>query len=204
MGNNKGNKNTIRANIMAMRNFLKRGGFIAELINDIIFVVCAVAVFALFSQIVFGTYHPMVAVESGSMIPNMNIGDIVFIESITRTEIISQEEGMQIGYTRFDGYGDVILYRPYGRSDVTPIIHRAMYHVRKGESMYPENVTHWGGATIAPNDGYITKGDHNTLYDQETEISTVPVKDEWVIGVAKHKVPYLGYVRLTMESIIPN
>lgn len=197
-------KNLISTNVLKIRDYLKSGSFVAEVINDIIFVVCAVVLFALFSQVVFGTYHPMVAVESGSMIPHMNIGDIVFIESIDRTEVITQEEGMQIGYTRFDGYGDVILYRPYGRTDVTPIIHRAMYHVRKGESMYPENVTQWDGARIAPSDGYITKGDHNTRYDQETEISTVPVKDEWVIGVAKQKVPYLGYVRLTMEAIIPN
>ena len=202
-GNKGKNKNIISESILKIQMFLKSGSFVAEAINDIIFVVGAVVIFALFSQVFFGTYHPMVAVESGSMIPHMNIGDIVFIESIDRTEIITKEEGMQIDYTNFNDYGDVILYRPYGRTDVTPIIHRAMYHVRKGESMYPENATVWAGARIAPNDGYVTKGDHNTRYDQETEISTVPVKDEWVIGVAKQKIPYLGYVRLTMESLIP-
>ncbi|MCK5660704.1 MAG: S26 family signal peptidase, partial [Methanosarcinales archaeon] len=58
------------------------------------------------------------------------------------------------------------------------------------------------GAIIAPNDGYVTKGDHNTRYDQETGISTIPVKDEWVIGVARQSIPYLGYVRLTMEPML--
>ena len=195
-------KNLIRANALKVRDFLKSGNFVAEIINDIIFVVCAIALFALVSQVVFGTYHPMVAVESGSMIPHMNIGDIVFIESIDRTEIITQEEGVRIGYSKFDNYGDVILYRPYGRTDVTPIIHRAMYYVRAGEPMYPDNTTTWGGAIIAPNDGYVTKGDHNTRYDQETGISTIPVKDEWVIGVARQSIPYLGYVRLTMEPML--
>lgn len=200
----KNDNNIISTHIRKARDFLKGDSFIAEIINDIIFVVCAIALFALVSQVVFGTYHPMVAVESGSMIPHMGIGDIVLIESIDRTEIITKEEGERIGYTKFEDYGDVILYRPYGRTDVTPVIHRAMYYVRAGEPMSPDNATQWDGDAIAPNSGYITKGDNNPRYDQETNINNVPVKNEWVIGVAKTNVPYLGYVRLTMEALIYN
>ena len=200
----KNGKSLIHLNILKIRSYLKSGNLIAGIINDIVFVVCAIALFVLFSQVFFGTYQPMVVVESGSMVPHMNIGDVVFIKSIDRTEIITQKEGMRIGYKTFGGYGDVILYRPYGDINATPVIHRAMYSVRKGGVIYPENATHWDGINVVPFDGYITKGDHNTRYDQETKICVVPVKDEWIIGVAKQKIPYLGYVRFAGEAIIPN
>jgi signal peptidase len=93
----------------------------------------------------------------------------------------------------FGDYGDVILYRPYGQESITPIIHRAMYRVEAGEPM-------WENGPAAPYSGYITKGDNpvtNRHYDQEGQISYyVPVKDEWVIGVAKYRIPYLGHIRL--------
>jgi signal peptidase len=48
--------------------------------------------------------------------------------------------------------------------------------------------------------GYITKGDNvvtNQYFDQEGDISYYkPIKDEWIIGTAKYRIPYLGYIRL--------
>ena len=73
-----------------------------------------------------GTWHVGYAVESGSMAPNMQIGDLIFVQSPHRTHIITYEEGMQLNYKSFNNYGDVIIYRPDGFSSVTPIIHRAM------------------------------------------------------------------------------
>jgi signal peptidase len=135
----------------------------------------------------------MVAVESGSMEPHMQIGDIIFIKSIDRVDIITNEEGKTSGYKSFEEYGDVILYRPYGQEDLTPIIHRAMYWVEAGEPM-------WEGGPDAPYPGYITKGDNvitNQHFDQEGQISYyMPVKEEWIIGAAQYRIPYLGYVRL--------
>jgi signal peptidase len=51
---------------------------------------------------------------------------------------------------------------------------------------------------MAPHAGYITKGDNgktNPSYDQQGGISyNQPVKKEWIIGVAKVRDPYLGYL----------
>jgi signal peptidase len=140
----------------------------------------------------------MVAVESGSMIPNIQIGDIIFMESKERTDIVTHGDGEQSGYTSFDNYGDVILYRPYGREGVTPIIHRAMYYVEKGEAM-------WNGGPPAPHAGYITKGDNqktNPSYDQQGSVSYLqPVKKEWITGVARFgRMPILGCVSLTTRG----
>ncbi len=164
------------------------------LLRDFLFVISVVAIFASVSHIALGLYAPMVAVESGSMIPHIQVGDIVFVESVDRTEIITYEIGKDTGYSSFGEYGDVILYKPYGKEGVTPIIHRAMYYVEKGEPV-------WAGGPPAPYAGYITKGDNtrtNTAFDQQGSISYLqPVKKEWVIGVARfYRVPVLGYVSL--------
>lgn len=167
------------------------------LLRDILFVTAVVAIFASISHITLGLWKPMVAVESGSMIPNIQIGDIIFVESIDRTKIITYESGKQTGYTSFNDYGDVILYRPYGREGVTPIIHRARYYVEAGEPM-------WDGGPTAPNAGYITKGDNNNAYDQKGSISyNQPIKKEWIIGVARfYRIPVLGYVSLIPRKIL--
>jgi signal peptidase len=176
--------------------FKESDDFFVSLARDILTVLGAVLIFATFSQIVFGMWTPMVAVESGSMEPHMNIGDIVFIQSIDRTQVITYEEGTD-DYTSFKSYGNVILYKPYGQEGVTPIIHRAMYYVEEGESM-------WEGGPPAPHSGYITKGDNivtNKYYDQQGQVSyLMPVKDEWIIGIARYKIPYIGYLRLMLPS----
>ena len=231
------------------------------LAKDIIFVVVVVGGISLLSQLLLGLWTPMVAVESGSMVPNLNIGEIVFVQGASRTDVVAWDEAEKTGYTAFNNPGDVILYRPYGKASLnlldqfkmllgfapgkekaTPIIHRALRYVKAGEPM-------WQGGPAAPFSGYITKGDHNEVIDQEagqifgmakssyidsnrenimnvggqiyldkntgliiyeTTNGTVvgegisyltPVKDEWVIGVARAKIPLIGYVRL-LPSII--
>ena len=148
-----------------------------------------------------GTWHIGYAVESGSMVPNMQVGDLIFVQSPHRTHIITYEEGMQCNYKSFNNYGDVIIYRPDGFSSVTPIIHRAMYWVNKGDKM-PDG-------RPAPHAGYITKGDNNSAYDQQCLAVRVsdgrwvriePVKPEWVIAVARVRVPYLGYPSLILKK----
>jgi len=161
------------------------------LLRDFLFVISTVEVFALVSYTALGMWSPMVAVESESMVPHIQKGDIIFVQGIDRTEIITYETGKKTGYTSFGDCGDVILYRRYGKKDSTPIIHRAMYYVEKEEPM-------WRGGPAAPHAGYITKGDHNQVYDQQGTISYLqPVKKEWVIGVARfYRVPLLGYISL--------
>ncbi len=177
-----------------IKKFYRSDNFWAGMLRDVLFVIAVVAVFASVSRVALGLWTPMVAVESGSMIPHIQIGDIILVEGVDRTDIVTYLDGKQSNYTSFDEYGDVILYRPYGRDGATPIIHRAMYYVKKGESM-------WNGGPPAPHDGYITKGDNsktNPLYDQQGSISYMqPIKKEWIIGVARfYRVPVLGCVSL--------
>jgi signal peptidase len=231
------------------------------LIKDIIFVIVVVGAISLLSQLALGLWTPMVAVESGSMVPNLNIGDIILVQGASRTTVIAWDEAEKINYTAFNHPGDVILYRPYGKESMnlldqfkavigispgqekaTPIIHRALSYVKTGEPM-------WKDGPAAPFSGYITKGDHNDVIDQmagqmfgmanmtyidlhRDEIMDIgsdryldkntgliiyrtgnetfvgegisyltPVKQEWVIGVARAKIPLVGYVRLLPNII---
>lgn len=142
-----------------------------------------------------GTWHIGFAVGSGSMEPHMHVGDLILVQAPQRTTITTYEEGKLIGYTSFNDYGDVIIYRPNGCSYKTPIIHRAMYLVERGEEM--------PGGMPAPHAGYITKGDNNPGYDQAM-LGVAPVKPEWVIAVARARVPYLGYPALIFTWDIPH
>ncbi len=231
-------------------------------VKDLIFVVVVVGAISLLSQLILGVWTPMVAVESGSMVPNLNIGDIIVVQGASRTEVIPWDEAEKTGYKAFNLPGDVVLYRPYGKEALnlldqikmllgsppspdkaTPIIHRALTYVKEGDPM-------WEGGPPAPFSGYITKGDHNEVMDQQAgrifgianqsylkehqnEIMEVgkdniyldrntglviykmdnetyvgegisyltPVKEEWLIGVARARIPLVGYIRLLPNII---
>jgi signal peptidase len=186
-------KNTIDKLFYYIKLFRNSDNFWIGLLNDLLFVALMIGMIMLISQIGLGTPKPAVAVESGSMLPNIGIGDVVIIQSAQRTQIISYSEGLLSGYTSFDEYGDVILYRKYGSSTDTPIIHRAMEWVEEGQPM-------WSGGPDAPHSGYITKGDNNMEIDQKTSTSMLqPVKEEWIIGVARWHVPWVGYISLAVH-----
>ena len=157
-----------------------------------------ILLFTPISQILLGTPMPAVAMESGSMEPHINIGDVVIIQSYNRTNIVTYNEGIQSDYESFDYSGDVILYYKYGDTEVTSILHRAMYWVDKGDPM-------WTNGPLAPHAGYITKGDNtvtNRQIDQATSISKQqPIKEEWVIGVARWRIPLIGHVSLIFSKI---
>ncbi|AIY89424.1 signal peptidase I [Geoglobus acetivorans] len=155
------------------------------LIKDILTTLIIVGVIAGGGYLLTGTWPFMVAVQSGSMEPNLHIGDVVFLVSPEKKEIVTYLEGKENGYKKFGDYGDVIVYRPNGDSSRTPIIHRAITFVHKGEKI---------GSYVAENDGYLTKGDNNPVMDQP--LLSKPVKKEWIVGVAVFKIPYIGYFRL--------
>ena len=170
---------------------------LTDLAKDVASILAVVAVFLILCQVFFGLWTPMYVVSSSSMEPNLNIGDIVFIEDIDRSDVMTQKEASG-NHKKFKGQGDVILYYPYGESKHIPIIHRAMYYVEEGEPM-------WEDGPNAPHSGYITKGDNkntNPVIDQKTSISyEQPVKMEWIVGVAQFKIPYIGKLRLIFSSV---
>lgn len=173
--------------------FMKSKNFWISLVRETLFAAVAVGAIALLLFLYAGAWPPMVSVGGLSMYPNMHDGDLIIIQSASRSPIITDAQAA--GYTSFNGGGDVIVYQPFGRKDMTPVIHRALYYVNASEPM-------WEGGIKAPNSGYITKGDNNFLFDQSSGVSpNTPVKEDWILGVAKLRIPYLGYVRSIFSFI---
>ena len=180
-------------------------------IREMLSSVAIVLVIGLILFGVSGVWPPMVAVESGSMEPNMEVGDLVFVTEPGRLApdaadndigVVTHEAGEAADYRTFGSYGSVVIYRPPGRT-ASPIIHRAMFHVEEGENWYDRADDRYHSAAgcgdlthcPAPHDGFITLGDNNAEYDQASGLAA-PVRADWVTGVARVRVPYLGYVRL--------
>jgi signal peptidase len=152
------------------------------LVRDVVTSVAAVFLVGVYLFAISGVWPPMVAIESGSMEPNMEVNDLVFVMDTQRfqpdvahagTGVVTAERGAETGYRQFNGYGDVIVFQPYGNSDRTPIIHRAMFWVEAGENWceqadpnYLRGLDQGESNCIADHDGFITKGDGNLVYDQ--------------------------------------
>jgi len=172
---------------------------------------------------VSGVWPPMVAVESPSMTPQMQTGDLVFVMEETRfpgegahagTGVVTARVGetSDADYRKFQRQGDVIVYEPRGNGETTPIIHRAMFWVNESENWYEkadkqaigryDACGETPGEALpncpAPRDGFVTKGDANARYDQVDELSG-PVKPAWIVGTAEVRVPLLGCIRLRSE-----
>jgi signal peptidase len=179
--------------------------------------VSAVVVIGLLLFAISGVWPPMVAVESGSMEPHMHKGDLVFITDTGRfapdaahgdTGIVPRDVARETEYWKFGGYGSVIVY-----DDPTdagpPVIHRAHFWVEEGENWYDRADPDYVSAADceemrncpAPHAGFVTKGDANGGYDQVNGISE-PVKPGWIVGTARVRIPYLGWVRLGVSGVV--
>jgi signal peptidase len=164
---------------------------------------------------VSGVWPPMVAVESGSMEPHMSRGDLVFVTAPDRfppgaadgAGIVTFREGRQVDYRSFGEYGSVVVFDNPERAG-PPVIHRARFFVESGENWYsradPAYMSASNCAELAycpaPHAGYITKGDNNRRYDQVSEISG-PVRPGWITGVARLRIPFLGWIRLLLSWV---
>ena len=177
-------------------------------------VIVAVVGIVLFA--ISGIWPPMVAVESGSMEPHMQKGDLVFVTEPGRfapdagrgeTGVVTHAVGTETGYDSFGQAGSVIVYRQPGRFG-PPIIHRARFYVEEGENWYdranPDYLPGDSCETVpncpAPHAGFFTKGDNNGMYDQVNAIGAPPVKPSWVTGVARVRIPLLGWIRLVFSG----
>jgi signal peptidase len=176
---------------------------VTEFIKDLVSSVAFVALIVAIGIAATGCWPFMVAVESESMVPNLMVGDVVFLVHPSRIGgITTWEEGKQTGYRSFGDYGDVIVYYPNGHGKA--IIHRAIAYVNASEIIPVRS-----GERLSSSDqkaeisGYITQGDANRYPDQLVVIRTSngvekiqPVQENWIVGVAKFRIPLIGYLRL--------
>ena len=168
---------------------------------------------------------PMVVITSGSMMHNgasygrigtIDPGDLVLVKEVNGREDVKtrgRSDKPATAYKSYSDYGDVIIYRPMGKLDVTPVIHRAIcwvecygnkYTVREYgiENESAINIPKLTLSNYRPeNSGFITMGDNNdNTCDQSGNgnICKQPVKPEWIIGKARGELPWFGLIKLSL------
>ena len=175
-----------------------------------------------------GAWPPLVAVETGSMEPTVERGDLVVVASVDRFpwggvngDEIRGGAGNDDGTQAPDAHGpvdrevddhehatgDVIVFtRP--NDDGAPILHRVAFAVEAGEDWTrradPERTD--GDCEElrycpAPHGGYVTYGDANDEYDQSAGIAPV-VAPTWIDAKAVATIPNAGWPRLAMDVAI--
>ncbi len=182
-----------------------------ELLESLLIFILVFSIFALGPFLLSGVWPPFTSILSGSMEPNINTGDMVYIVDNERfvsdsNSIYGVSPAENEETKSFNEYGDVIIFYPNGDDTKTPVIHRADVYVEKGDDWVSEVDNNLLRACNnvencpAPHNGFITIGDNNSEYDQIGGISE-PVKEEWIIGKAQYRVPFVGLVRNTIEYI---
>ena len=186
----------------ALRAFRESDHRAVSLARDLLWVVAVVGGIALLLYVVAGTWPAVVTIESESMVPHMNVGDLVLVVDEDRFgNLVTWAEGQRTGHQSFGDYGDVIIYRPNGADSVHPIIHRAMTYV---DTAAVEQ-SGLGKYYTDPHGGYITKGDNNPYIDQgNLRIAGIglvePVEKDWIVGKALVAVPLIGYLPLHLAE----
>jgi len=172
--------------------YLSRDSEVFRTLRDIGIAVVVMTVILAGLYAYAGTWPPVVVVESGSMMHDddshlgvIDTGDIVIVKSVGSVDdLTTYIEGERRGYETYSDYGDVIVYHPLGRKDVTPVIHRVMFWLEVNNTGPKENWTmsipelgifgvkefgvelaEYGlrnyKATDAKHSGFITMGDNN-------------------------------------------
>ncbi len=145
-----------------------------------------------------GRWPPLVVVESGSMsrdterseIGVIDAGDIVMVQVVEKDDITTYIEGRSTGYEKYGQYGDVIVFRPDGNRERTPVIHRAVLYLEYDEERDEVNVPSlsdldygedWEISGAHPDDVEDGEGLYGrlTLYDYgyEDKIVTIDLED---------------------------
>lgn len=152
-----------------------------SLVRELLWVIGVVGGIAILLLLLSGTWPAVVTIESGSMTPHMNIGDLVFVVQKDRFgEIQTWDEARSTGYMKYGDYGDVIIYQPNGAKNpvlsipflstgVHPIIHRAMTKIGANETV-PTYINPYRGQ-VTPKD-YLPLTVTDTTIDGYTVLTT--------------------------------
>jgi len=170
-------------------------------------IMLAIVVIAFFSfwygiRIALATDYPLLAVASGSMVPTLNVGDLIVVHGVSdASEIYTHQAIVDPQTGNIIGGGDIIIFHLYlpGGPNLWPghadelIVHRAINKTLINDVWY-----------------FTTKGDANPYGPgrDSAESSTADswrVPDYYIVGKVVGAVPYIGSVPLyihTPEGIV--
>jgi signal peptidase len=216
--------------------FWKSNDSKVSLVRDVVVALLAVFIILMILWGYTGQWlaAPMVAIESGSMehpnspfgrLGTIDAGDMVLIQKVSKFNDVvtyAAAKNEKNGWSSYGKYGDVIIYKPLGRNDVSQIIHRAMcwvevskkngvttytiadFGVYNKTSLTVQELGLYNNNPVPPwtHSGYLTKGDNNDIIDQMTSICPQPIQLNWISGKARSEIPWLGTINLFFEDVL--
>lgn len=169
--------------------------------REILWVVAVVAGIALILYLASGTWPAVVTIESESMVPHLNVGDLVFVVDADRYgELQTWVTGRDTGYLKFGDYGDVLIYSPNGAqgslipglgSGVHPIIHRAMGATAEGTGI-PVYYYFYMGRSSPSHYLPVTVNDNTWLLEDGTIIARI--ENGIIVPDKENITPEDGYI----------
>jgi signal peptidase len=159
-------------------------------------IMLAIVLIAFFSfwfglRFALATEYPLLAVASGSMVPTLNIGDLIVVRGVSNfSEIYAHPiNGGIIIFTTYDpniGQDPINLWP--GKAPEL-IVHRAINKTLKYDSHVGREVYY-----------FTTKGDHNPTADAWPGTNFDGVPEYYVVGRVVGVVPWVGNVPLFIRT----
>jgi len=167
------------------------------------FIIILIFIIVLIPFIIFK--ENLYVITSNSMYPNLNIGDLIYVEKKNSSSIkVGFNEGDILVIQGPDYYYENGL-NPFFFNYLlnnTPIIHRVVGKIQKNEKYY-----------------FLMKGDNNLLVDgaykiinlsedhgyffiEYNESDAIYVSEDEVLGVFIFKIPYIGYLKIFFPYIL--
>ncbi len=137
----------------------KRSGTSA-VVKDIIIVAIGIAIIWVGLRVVFGTENPFYVVSSGSMVPNLNVFDVIVVQGNVPFDQL--KIGDIIVFNRPDGHDRVIVHRVAEFLSTNPLIIRTKGDANPGSipgTDYPITKQDYIGKVVyvIPQIGYVTR-----------------------------------------------
>jgi len=149
----------------------------------LVIVLLSVFVFWFGSRAILATEYPFLAVATPSMVPTLNVGDLIIVQGI------SNFSEVHVAPYGTSNPGDIIVFHsPKKPGDL--IVHRAIYKFNINGTWY-----------------FKTKGDHNTVADNwnlpnGTRLPEGAVPQQYVVGKVIYVIPWIGYIALKIKTPI--
>lgn len=139
---------------------MKKGSGSKAIVKDIIIVAIGIAIIWIGLRITFGTENPFYVVSSGSMIPNLNIFDVIVVQGNVPFDHI--KVGDIIVFNRPNGHDRVIVHRVAEILNQNPLVIRTKGDANPGSipgTDFPITKQDYIGKVeyVIPQIGYVTR-----------------------------------------------